>query len=158
MSLRHAWSLLPLSTPSNYLHHTLQPTQQRERGLVVMMEEVRTKQQLIHQLNIWPHYQKSSNCKLKKGWHVGHLFREYEIVECLFRGSVSHWSSSKTSRTKLFFFFHTAVCSVERGLVRKRNYFQMQVISFSHTFLKQPWNIHSCERKIELTDNNPFWP
>lgn len=113
MSLRHAWSLLPLSTPSNYLHHTLQPTQQRERGFVVMMEEVRTKQQLIHQLNIWPHYQKSSNCKLKKGWHVGHLFREYEIVECLFRGSVSHWSSSKTSRTKLFFFFPH--CSLQCG-------------------------------------------
>lgn len=101
MSLRHTWSLLPLSTQSNYLHHTLQPTQQRERGFVVMMEEVRTKQQLIHQLNIWLHYQKSGTCKLKKGWHVGRLFREHEIVECLFWGSVSHWSFSKTSWTKL---------------------------------------------------------
>lgn len=89
-------STLCWSIPSNYLHHTLESTQQRRKGFP--SDDGRRENQ--RQLIFWLYDGITNKSKLNKV-DVSHHFREYENAKCLFWGSVPTDVFSKTSLTKL---------------------------------------------------------
>lgn len=140
------WCLLSLSIPNNYLHHTLEPTQQRGKGFpsddgrrenrrqfIIQIYDGITNKSKLNKTDL--PVTTSENMKTQNGLVVFFFF------ENLF---------------PLIFFpppiFLTIITHLQCRMRIQKNKKSLQIheVSFSHTFLKQFWPFHSHGRKIGL--------
>ena len=117
-------SMLPQPTPSNYLHHTLEPTQQRRKGFPSDDGRRQNQRQFIS----WVCDGITNKSKLNKVDTSITTFKNMKMQNVYFEDLFPRHFLPKLPWLN----FYCAVCSAEEGLQRTRNYFQAQVVSQSH--------------------------